>query len=54
MKKLDQRGISIFEIAIIILTVLFVIASCWLISKKIDNAGKDTYDKTRIMESNDE
>jgi hypothetical protein len=50
MKKLNQQGVSIFEIAIIVLTVILVLASCWYISKRIDQATHDNYQKSRIME----
>lgn len=50
MQKLNQQGVSIFEISIITLILLFVIASCWITMKRINSSSEDNYNKTQILD----
>lgn len=50
MRKLNQQGISIFEISIIILILILVVASYWITVKRITSSNKENYDKTQILD----
>ena len=50
MRKLNQQGISIFEISIIVLILLLVIASCWITMKRINSSNKENYEKSQILD----
>jgi TRAP-type C4-dicarboxylate transport system permease small subunit len=46
--KLDQRGVSIFEISIIILILIFVGFSCWMMVHKVKDSTRTHYENTGI------
>ncbi|MGF7228812.1 MAG: hypothetical protein ACQR33_02390 [Candidatus Saccharibacteria bacterium] len=51
MKQLDEQGVSIFEISIIILILIFVGMSCYLVMSNINNSAHTNYNKTRTIPS---
>lgn len=46
----NQQGISIFEISIIILILLFIAFSSIVIAKKISNNNEKNYNETPLLE----
>lgn len=51
LKQLDEQGVSIFEISIIILILIFVGMSCYLVMSNINNSAHTNYNKTRTIPS---
>ncbi len=48
LKRLNQQGITIFEISIILLILIFVGLSCYAVMRKINDSTRPTYNNTGI------
>lgn len=46
--KLDQRGVTIFEISIILLILIFVGFSCWMMIRKVKESAHPHYNAPQI------
>lgn len=46
--KLDQKGVTIFEISIILLILIFVGFSCWMMARKVKESSHTRYNAPQI------